>query len=306
MMGDNRDNSTDSRVAPEQGGVGYVPFENLDRSRRNHLLLGRKGRARLGVLEMAMDGPLASDVPARSLGDPMTKTVARDRQELENAIGYRFRDLAHLDEALTHATAAKGKSRANYQRLEFLGDRVLGLVIAEMLFEAYPAAKEGELSKRLSDLVRRETCAEVAREWGLAGYIRLGRRRSFVRGKRKDADPRRRLRSADRGGFSRWRASSAARDLVRSAFDERMRARRRPSQDPKTALQEWAQARGLPTPVYKTQERSGPDHAPRIHDLRRGERLHRYPRMQGRSARRSRVRPKLSSSARAFCQRAAT
>lgn len=210
-----------------------------------------------------MDGPLASDVPARSLGDPMRKTVARDRQELENAIGYRFRDLAHLDEALTHATAAKGKSRANYQRLEFLGDRVLGLVTAEMLFEAYPAAKEGELSKRLSDLVRRETCADVAREWGLAGYIRLGAGEASSGGSEKIpilADVCEALIGAVflDGGFN------AARDLVHNAFDKRMRERRRPSQDPKTALQEWAQARGLPTPVYKTQERLGPDHAPRF------------------------------------------
>jgi ribonuclease-3 len=210
-----------------------------------------------------MDGPLASDVPACSLGDPMTKTVARDRQELENSIGYRFRDPARLDEALTHATAAKGKRRANYQRLEFLGDRVLGLVIAEMLFDAYPAAKEGELSKRLSDLVRRETCADVAREWGLAGYIRLGTGEASSGGSERIpilADVCEALIGAVflDGGFN------AARDLVHNAFDKRMLERRRPSQDPKTALQEWAQARGLPTPVYRTQERSGPDHAPRF------------------------------------------
>ncbi|HEX3181109.1 MAG TPA: ribonuclease III [Beijerinckiaceae bacterium] len=193
----------------------------------------------------------------------MTKTVARDRQELENSIGYRFRDPARLDEALTHATAAKGKRRANYQRLEFLGDRVLGLVIAEMLFDAYPAAKEGELSKRLSDLVRRETCADVAREWGLAGYIRLGTGEASSGGSERIpilADVCEALIGAVflDGGFN------AARDLVHNAFDKRMLERRRPSQDPKTALQEWAQARGLPTPVYRTQERSGPDHAPRF------------------------------------------
>jgi ribonuclease-3 len=193
----------------------------------------------------------------------MRKAVAADRRELETSVGYRFRDPALLEEALTHATAAKANSRANYQRLEFLGDRVLGLAVAGMLFEAFPTAKEGELSKRLSDLVRRETCAEVAREWGLAGYIRLGAGEAASgAGERAPilADACEALIGAVfvDGGFA------AARELVRGAFEDRMRARPRPSLDPKTALQEWAQARGLPTPVYRTQERSGPDHAPRF------------------------------------------
>jgi ribonuclease-3 len=212
---------------------------------------------------MAVDGALEPDVSAGALGDPMPKTVARDRQELENSIGYRFRDPELLGEALTHATAAKAKGRANYQRLEFLGDRVLGLVIAEMLFDAFPTAKEGELSKRLSDLVRRETCTEVARDWGLSGYIRVGAGEASSGGRERApilADVCEALIGAVflDGGFT------AARTLVRGAFEDRMRARHQPSQDPKTALQEWAQARGLPTPVYKTQERSGPDHAPRF------------------------------------------
>jgi ribonuclease-3 len=193
----------------------------------------------------------------------MRKAVAADRRELETSVGYRFRDPALLEEALTHATAANANSRANYQRLEFLGDRVLGLAVAGMLFEAFPTAKEGELSKRLSDLVRRETCAEVAREWGLAGYIRLGAGEAASgAGERAPilADACEALIGAVfvDGGFA------AARELVRGAFEDRMRARPRPSLDPKTALQEWAQARGLPTPVYRTQERSGPDHAPRF------------------------------------------
>ena len=193
----------------------------------------------------------------------MARAVRPDRQELEQSIGYRFRDPALLDEALTHATAAKAKGRTNYQRLEFLGDRVLGLVIAEMLFEAYPNAKEGELSKRLSDLVRRETCAEVARDWGLAGHIRLGPGEARSGGSGRVpilADVCEALIGAVflDGGFE------AARTLVRAGFEHRMLARQRPSQDAKTTLQEWAQARGLAAPVYKTEERSGPDHAPRF------------------------------------------
>jgi ribonuclease III len=212
---------------------------------------------------MAMDSSLAADVPAGALGDLMRKTVVLDRHQLEDSIGHHFGDPALLEEALTHATAAKGKSRANYQRLEFLGDRVLGLAIVEMLFEAFPSAKEGELSKRLSDLVRRETCADVAREWGLAAYIRLGIGEASSGGSERLpilADVCEALIGAVflDGGFA------AAQSVVQNAFDHRMRARKRPSQDPKTALQEWAQARGLSAPVYKTQERSGPDHAPRF------------------------------------------
>jgi ribonuclease-3 len=193
----------------------------------------------------------------------MPRTVAHDRQQLERSLGYCFRNSALLEEALTHATAAKSRVRANYQRLEFLGDRVLGLAVAEMLFEAFPNAKEGELSKRLSDLVRRETCADVAREWGIAGYIRLGARETSAGGRERTpilADVCEALIGAVflDGGFD------AARMLVRAGFDARMRARVRPSQDPKTALQEWAQARGLSSPVYRTREQSGPDHLPRF------------------------------------------
>jgi ribonuclease-3 len=206
---------------------------------------------------------MESDVPAGALEIAMPKTVVRDRHELEQSIGYRFHNSALLDQALTHATAVRAKSSGSYQRLEFLGDRVLGLVVADMLFEAYPTANEGELSKRLSDLVRRETCADVARDWGLATHIRLGRSEASSGGSRKTpilADACEAVIGAVflDGGYA------AAQMLVRSAFEGRMRARPQPSQDAKTALQEWAQARGLAAPLYRIQERYGPDHAPRF------------------------------------------
>lgn len=192
----------------------------------------------------------------------MAKTVAGDRRDLETAIGYRFRDGLLLEQALTHATAAKANGPSNYQRLEFLGDRVLGLAVAAMLFDAFPKAKEGELSKRLSGLVRRETCAAVAADWGVAGYVKMKASQAAL-GTGKSAilaDVCEALIGAVflDGGFE------AAQSLVRRSFGERMRARHRPAQDPKTTLQEWAQARGLPTPIYRTEERSGPDHAPRF------------------------------------------
>jgi len=94
---------------------------------------------------------------------------AKDRAALEERIGYKFADKALLERAVTHISAlAGGATRANsYQRLEFLGDHVLGLVISDMLYRAFPKANEGELSRRLADLVRKETCAEVARAMDL-------------------------------------------------------------------------------------------------------------------------------------------
>ncbi len=94
----------------------------------------------------------------------------------EDRIGYRFTDAAMLESALTHISALKGaRNRAgSYQRLEFLGDHVLGLVISDMLYRAFPKADEGELSRRLADLVRKETCAEIARTIDLGAAIRVG------------------------------------------------------------------------------------------------------------------------------------
>src|SRR4051812_24307037 len=99
-----------------------------------------------------------------------------DTAPLEERLGHHFDDHELLACALTHVSAAggaKGRSK-NYQRLEFLGDRVLGLAIAEMLFVAFPDASEGELSHRLSELVRRDTCAEVALAWDVGPYMKLG------------------------------------------------------------------------------------------------------------------------------------
>ena len=161
--------------------------------------------------------------------------------------------------ALTHAGAAKART-GSYQRLEFLGDRVLGVAVAAMLFAAFPAADEGELSRRLADLVRRESCAIVAEGWGVAAHIRLGP------GERASAA----LRAAILGDICESVIGAvfldggfeAARALVERSFAAQMRTPRRPLQDPKTTLQEWAQARGLPAPLYAERDRSGPDHAP--------------------------------------------
>ena len=181
---------------------------------------------------------------------------------LEKTIGYRFKDGALLDRSLTHISAAGGGNRANsYQRLEFLGDHVLGLIISDMLFRSFPKADEGELSRRLADLVRREACADVARAIDLGAALRLGASEANAGGRMRTAilaDVCEALVGAVYldGGYP------AAMKVVEKLWGERMRAPVRPLRDPKTILQEWAQARGLPTPAYREVERTGPHHDP--------------------------------------------
>lgn len=178
---------------------------------------------------------------------------------LQERIGYRFSNRALLEEALTHVSF--GERDTSYQRLEFLGDRVLGLIVSTMLFEAFADAPEGDLSKRLADLVRKETCADVARDWSLGEALRLGEgeRRSGAR--KKDAF----LGDACEaliGAVYLDSGLDAAKTLVQNAWQARMHAPRVVPKDAKTMLQEAVQARGLPVPTYRDVGRSGPDHAP--------------------------------------------
>ena len=111
---------------------------------------------------------------------------AKDRTVLEVRVGYKFADKALLERALTHISALSGgphNRAASYQRLEFLGDHVLGLVISDMLYRAFPKANEGELSRRLADLVRKETCADVARDMDLGPALKLGNSESHAGGR---------------------------------------------------------------------------------------------------------------------------
>src|SRR6476659_1895197 len=109
---------------------------------------------------------------------------AKDWGALEERIGYRFADRTLLERALTHISALAGGNRsASYQRLEFLGDHVLGLVISDMLYRAFPRANEGELSRRLADLVRKESCADVARAMELGPALKLGNSESHAGGR---------------------------------------------------------------------------------------------------------------------------
>jgi ribonuclease III len=181
---------------------------------------------------------------------------------LEKTIGYKFKDRDLLERSLTHISAVVGGNRGNsYQRLEFLGDHVLGLIISDMLFRAFPKADEGELSRRLADLVRREACADVALAIDLGTALRLGSSEINAGGRMRTAilaDVCEALVGAVYldGGYD------ASAKLVEKLWGERMRAPVRPLRDSKTILQEWAQARGLPTPTYREIERTGPHHDP--------------------------------------------
>lgn len=184
---------------------------------------------------------------------------------LEESIGYSFKDRAHLERALTHISALKGtpSNGPHYQRLEFLGDRVLGLVVAEMLYRTYPRAGEGELSRRLGHLVRHETCAEVAELWDVGPHIRLGvgENQSGLRNKTAIlGDVCEAVIAAVYldGGFE------PARVLVERDFGPKMSEPGRATRDPKSMLQEWALGLARPVPVYEERDRSGPDHAPQF------------------------------------------
>src|SRR5579885_971065 len=194
----------------------------------------------------------------------MSRSKAKDRAALEERIGYGFADKSLLERALTHISALSGGSRTNsYQRLEFLGDHVLGLVISDMLYRAFPKANEGELSRRLADLVRKDTCADVARAMELGPALKLGNSESSAGGRLRAtilADVCEALVGAVflDGGYP------SAEALVERFWKERMLKPPRPLRDPKTILQEWAQARGLPTPAYNELARTGPHHNPKF------------------------------------------
>ncbi len=182
-------------------------------------------------------------------------------EALADRLGHRFSRWELLEESLTHpSVSAKNRSGgANYERLEFLGDRVLGLIVAEMLWRRFPKETEGPLTRRHAQLARRETLAEVGRELDLGGYIMLqaGEEGEALRasaGLNADACEAVIAALYLDGGLD------IARRFVERHWEKRIEAATRPPRDPKTALQEWAQGRGLPLPSYQTMSMDGPDH----------------------------------------------
>jgi ribonuclease-3 len=191
-------------------------------------------------------------------------TRARKYKELETALGYRFKSQPLLERALTHASVRTGKGpRSDNERLEFVGDRVLGLAIAQMLSEAFPEASEGELARRYNRLVRGETCAEVARSIGLGPHLILSESEAGSGGRNKEtiiAD----AIEAVLGAIFLEAGFDKARDVISRLWKSRVDPHPQAGVDPKSALQEWAQGLGLELPRYVEVARKGPDHAPRF------------------------------------------
>jgi len=197
-----------------------------------------------------------------------TKSDGVDLRPLEQALGYQFFGRRHAVAALTHSSmrvSPEGRKVASesYERLEFLGDRVLGLIISEMLLFRFPSEREGDLAKRHTELVRRETLAEVAVALKLGPMIRMSRGEKDGGGQQKEsllADVVEALIAAMYldGGMS------PVRTFIEKNWSPFLEAAKQPPRDPKTTLQEWAQARGLPLPVYDLVSQSGPSHEPQF------------------------------------------
>ena len=180
-----------------------------------------------------------------------------DFQTVEKILAYTFRDKTLIERALTHSSLGA----PDYERLEFLGDRVLGLIIAEELFKKFPKEKEGLLAKRFSGLVQRETLAAIATETNLDENILLSEQERLAGGLKNEnllSD----IVEALLGAIYMDGGIAPCKDFVLKAWRSHFDDMKLPPQEPKTALQEWAQARGLNPPSYKIIDQEGPDHAP--------------------------------------------
>ncbi len=178
---------------------------------------------------------------------------------LAGFLGREPGDRARFERALTHGS----QGAVNYERLEFLGDRVLGLTLAEWLYQRFPDEPEGKLSRRFNALVTGQVCAEIAREIGVPAHLRLGKQARDDGASDSDnvlGD----VMEALIGATFIDQGFDAARALVRRLWDSRIDAQAAAPKHPKSALQEWAAANNRRAPDYELLDRSGPGHAPRF------------------------------------------
>jgi ribonuclease-3 len=186
--------------------------------------------------------------------------LSADLKALEARLGHTFSRPYLLVRAVTHSSMSS-PTRQDNQRLEFLGDRVLGLVMSEALLEHDKSAAEGTLAPRFNALVRKEACADVAREIDLGEALKLGRSEMMSGGRRKEAllgDAMEAVLAA----VYRDAGFDVAKALILRLWGSRVTTVDADARDPKTSLQEWAQARKLQPPRYELVKRSGLDHAP--------------------------------------------
>jgi len=186
---------------------------------------------------------------------------AAAHSKLEERLGYKFEREGLLDAALTHGSQQKAET--DYQRLEFLGDRVLNLVIADELYLRYPDEKEGQLAARLSLLVRAEACARVGEALALGEFIVVGpveRKKGVQRMASVLSD----VTEALIGALYLDGGLDVAKSFILTHWQAMLTQATESLKDAKTFVQEWALGRGLPLPAYEVQKREGPDHAPRF------------------------------------------
>ena len=178
---------------------------------------------------------------------------------IESALGHHAADLALFRRALTHSSHGAD----NYERLAFLGDRVLGLVAAAWLYRLLPDEPEGKLSRRINALVSRETCGEVARTIGLGAHLRLGKQ-ARDDGAADSDNVLGDVMEALIGALYLQSGIAPARAFIRRAWASRIEEHDQAPQHPKSALQEWAAANNRKPPEYAVTDRSGPNHAPKF------------------------------------------
>jgi ribonuclease III len=181
-------------------------------------------------------------------------------ERLAHITGHRFGDTALLERALTHASLG-GREKGNYEQLEFLGDRVLGLLVADMLIRRFPEASEGDLAPRLNALVSREACAGIAEETGLTELIRADIGLKALQ-TRKAHNVRADVVESLIAAIYRDGGLEAVRPFIERHWTARMEEGAEPPREPKTALQEWAVTQDGAVPAYAIEERAGPDHDP--------------------------------------------
>lgn len=179
--------------------------------------------------------------------------------ELQKKLGLEFKDEELLERSLTHPSL--GKSKPNYERLEFLGDSVLGLIISSELFRRYPDEAEGELTKRLAGLICGETLVKVAQKLDLANHILMSQSESKSGGRENKANLEN-VMEAIIGALYLDQGFRAAQSFVLANWESLIDKMVEPPKDAKSALQEWAQGNGLPLPNYEVTAQEGPSHAP--------------------------------------------
>jgi ribonuclease-3 len=215
-------------------------------------------------VELAGGNPLEPAVAAGFVrGKGARIQAASGDAGAEALLGHHFTDKKMLTEALTHRSAAGAKGHGSNERLEFIGDRVLGLIVAEWLLEKFPEEREGALGLRLAALVSAPTLTKVAEAHGLAALLAVAPGES-KRGVRVLSNVLADALEALIGALFLDAGFSAARDFVRRVMGDVVDQQFLPPKDSKTALQEWALKRALPLPSYDVVEQSGPSHAPKF------------------------------------------